>query len=241
MPSPASDSVHAYFRANARNVAPASLAVPVSVLFAPASTSTEVTSLCAALLSEEERQAASKLLTDELRARFVQRRAFRRFCAASAGAEQPLDAIEFAFTEIGAPFLPALPHTAFSFSACSSGYLAAWSTACTPGVDIEDRKKVEAADLARTYFTPREADAVAAADDASRLKTFLQFWTLKEAALKSIGEGLPFGLDTFEFELGPPPRIVNAPSRPGIAERFTAQFLDVGSNYHAALVTRSNT
>ncbi len=33
--------------------------------------------------------------------------------------------------------------------------------------------------------------------------TFYQFWSLKEAALKSIGEGLPFGLYAFEFEVDP--------------------------------------
>ena len=52
-------------------------------------------------------------------------------------------------------------------------------------------------------FSDAEAKTVESAGDQARLRTFFQLWCLKEAALKSIGEGLPFGLDAFEFELSP--------------------------------------
>jgi len=61
---------------------------------------------------------------------------------------------------------------------------------------------------------------------------------LKEAALKSIGEGLPFGLDAFEFELDESPRVVVAPGDHGGPRRFSAHLfdqVDVG----AALVLRT--
>ena len=63
--------------------------------------------------------------------------------------------------------------------------------------------------------------------------------TLKEAALKSIGEGLPFGLDAFAFELAPTPRMVQAPAGHGGAKRFTAHVIE-GAETVAALVCWSH-
>ena len=72
----------------------------------------------------------------------------------------------------------------------------------------------------------------------ARARTFFQLWTLKEAALKAIGEGLPFGLDAFEFELTPTLRVVHAPPDYGGPERFDAQTIQ-GTDICAALVVRS--
>ena len=68
---------------------------------------------------------------------------------------------------------------------------------------------------------------------------FFQFWSLKEAALKSIGEGLPFGLDAFEFELGPNLRVVHAPTDHGGPEKFEAHVIEGTDSSCAALVIRS--
>jgi 4'-phosphopantetheinyl transferase len=70
------------------------------------------------------------------------------------------------------------------------------------------------------------------------MRTFFQLWTLKESALKSIGEGLPFGLDAFEFELDPNIRIVDAPRAYGGPERFCAYAIEVAGGC-AALAIRS--
>jgi 4'-phosphopantetheinyl transferase len=90
----------------------------------------------------------------------------------------------------------------------------------------------------RQFFTGAEAKAVEEEDGLERLRTFFQFWSLKEAALKSIGEGLPFGLDAFEFELDPDLRVVHAPPEHGGPGQFNAHVID-GMDNCAALVIRS--
>ena len=72
----------------------------------------------------------------------------------------------------------------------------------------------------------------------TNLQAFSQFWSLKEAALKSIGQGLPYGLDAFEFELDSNLRVVHAPPDYGGPEQFEAHVIE-GIDSCAALVTRS--
>jgi 4'-phosphopantetheinyl transferase len=98
-------------------------------------------------------------------------------------------------------------------------------------------RSLEAAELAHRYFSAAEAKAV---DEAGlgRRRAFLRLWSLKEAALKFIGEGLPFGLDAFEFSLTPNLYIVHAPRVHGGPERFDAQVFEA-SDICAAWVIRS--
>jgi 4'-phosphopantetheinyl transferase len=75
------------------------------------------------------------------------------------------------------------------------------------------------------YFTESEARTLRE-HGPERLRRFLQLWSLKEAALKSIGKGLPFGLDVFEFELKRDLRVVDAPKNHGGPDRFRAHLFD---------------
>jgi 4'-phosphopantetheinyl transferase len=212
-----------------------------SVLFAPASRDPEVVSRCASVLSDAEKRRAQGLLAEGGEAHFAQKRAFRRYCGALAvGSGLPPSRIAFEATEKGRPFLPELPECWFSFSSCRLGYIGAWSSTHRIGVDIEDQtRRVEATELAQWYFSQAEAKAVGGADEQTRMRTFFQLWTLKEAALKSIGEGLPFGLDAFQFELDPSIRIVDAPRAFGGPERFCAYAIEAAGNC-AALVIRGD-
>jgi 4'-phosphopantetheinyl transferase len=85
---------------------------------------------------------------------------------------------------------------------------------------------LEAVELARRFFSKTEADMIETLEGASRQRTFFQLWSLKEAALKSIGEGLPFGLDAFEFDLVPTPRLVQVPEGHGGPEQFKAGVIE---------------
>jgi 4'-phosphopantetheinyl transferase len=235
------DRVKDLFTASSCDVTPASARHAACVLYAPISHDPEVSSQCASVLSDTELQRANRFVNEFDKAQFKQRRAFRRFCGALAlESSQPLSQIAFEETENGRPHLSSLPDFWFSFSSCRFGFLGAWSSTHGVGVDVEDQtRNLEALELAHRFFSGAEANAVERVDGLKRLRTFFQFWSLKEAALKSIGEGLPFGLDAFEFELDPNLRVVHAPPDHGGPEQFDAHVIEGTDNSCAALVIRS--
>jgi len=192
------------------------------------------------VLSDAERERAARFISEETATRFIQRRAFRRYCGALAsGGLQLLSGVSFRETDKGRPYLCDAPELSFSFSACRSGFLGAWSSIYRIGVDIEDpASTVAAGEMAERYFYESEARAIENADGSTCQRLFCQLWCLKEAALKSIGEGLPFGLDAFQLELAPDPCIVRAPRDHGGSTRFRARMID-GTGCCAALVTWS--
>ena len=238
--SKASKRISQFFSVGSHDIAPASACHAARVLFAPVSRDVEVSKLCASILSDAELERRARFAAESDKARFEQRRAFRRFCGATAlGSSQPLSEIVFEETENGRPYLSQSPNLWFSFSSCQSGLLGAWSSAHAIGVDLEDlTRDMEARSLARQFFSVAEADAVEAVSGQQCLRTFYRFWSLKEAALKSIGQGLPYGLDAFEFELTPKLRVVHAPPDHGGPERFSAYAIE-GTDSCAALVIQT--
>jgi len=233
------DRVSEIFTSSARDVTPACARHVVCVLYAPVSHDPEMSRQCASVLTDIERRRADRFARECERALFIQRRAFRRFCGATAlGSSRPLSQIVFEETEKGRPYLSDLPDVWFSFSSCRFGYIGAWSPTHGIGTDLEDQTRtVEIRDLADQYYSGAEVNAVEGAGDLERLRTFFQLWNLKEAALKSIGEGLSFGLDAFEFELDPEVRVGDAPLHLGGPDRFTAHVIE-GTDGCAALVIR---
>jgi 4'-phosphopantetheinyl transferase len=227
------------FSERGRYVTPPAARDTACVFYAPVSSDPETASRCASLLSDHERERSDRFVAAELKRHFEQRRAFRRYCGALAlGSTSALSQIIFEETENGRPYLRDRPDLWFSFSSCRSGFVGAWSSTHGLGVDLEDGAvDIEIADLAQTYFTESEARTVRERGP-TRIRTFLQLWNLKEAALKSIGEGLPFGLDAFEFELDESPRVVGAPGDHGGPRRFSAHLFDQ-ADVGAALVLRT--
>ena len=233
------DRVEDLFSPSLRDLTPAAANSAARVLYAPVSHDPEVTRLCVSVLSETELHRADRFVAEGDKALFIQRRAFRRFCGALVlGSSRPLSDIVFNETANGRPYLADLPDCWFSFSSCRFGFAGAWSATHGVGVDVEDpMKDVEATELARQFYSVAEAKAVDESGVLASRQMFLQFWSLKEAALKSIGEGLPFGLDAFEFELVPEVRVVQAPPDHGGPEQFSAHIIE-GTDSCAALVVR---
>lgn len=235
-----SDRINNFFKASASSLATSFRRPSVRVFYSPVSPDPEVTRLCAFILSEVETQKANRFNTPEHRALFVQRRAFRRFCGARAlGASMPLSQISFDKTQNGRPYLRSLPGFWFSFSSCRFGFAGAWSPTLGIGIDLEDAtRKVDAEQLAGHFFSKAETSAVEKLGGRQLQQAFFRLWTLKEAALKSIGEGLPFGLDAFEFELEPDPRVTGVPTGFGGPEQFSAHVFE-GIECCGAMVVRN--
>ncbi len=234
-----SDWLSDVFAGSARDWTPAPAQHAACVLFVPVLSDPETLRRCAALLSEAELQRAERFTSEENRTHFTQRRAFRRYCGAVAlGSDRPMSRIAFKETKKGRPYLPDVPDVWFSFSSCRLGFLGAWSSTHAIGVDLEDQtRSLEAAELAQRFFSPAEAKVVRSAAGPARQQTFFRLWSLKEAALKSIGEGLPFGLDAFAFALSPSLRVVRAPRDHGGPQRFEPHLMQDGDRC-AALVIR---
>ena len=241
-----SDRVNGMFAGRSRDLTPAALRHAVHVLYVPVSDDPDVTRHCAAVLSDMELQMTDRFATQADKALFTQRRAFRRFCGARVlGTSRPLSQITFNETEKGRPYLCDLSDFWFSFSSCRFGFVGVWSSTHAIGIDLEDlveglAEDLAATELARQFFSAAETKAVERVNELERQRTFLQFWVLKEAALKSIGEGLPFGLDAFEFELEPDLRVVHVPPGHGGPEQFSAHIIE-GIDSCTALVIHSLT
>ena len=235
-----SDRVNDYFSISARDLTPPHMCHAAHVLYVPLSLDPEVSRYCASILSDAELQRADRFASEYDKALFKQRRAFRRFCGATVlGSSHSLSQVVFEETENGRPYLSDLPDIRFSFSSCRFGFIGAWSSTHWIGVDIEDQtKSMEAAELARCFFSGAEANVVEGVDGLERLRIFFQFWCIKEAALKSIGEGMPFGLDAFEFDLAPNPRLVHTPPGYGRPEQYNTHII-AGTDRCIALVIRS--
>ena len=156
----------------------------------------------AAGLSVDERTRAERFHFARDRVRFLRGRAALRHLLAGYAGREP-HALVFAQ---GAHGKPALPGTGLEFNLSHSGGCAvlAVTRGRRVGVDME-RIRAERATLAvaRRFFAPAEAAAVAAATPAERPLTFFRCWTRKEAYVKARGEGLSLPLDRFEVPLGP--------------------------------------
>lgn len=105
----------------------------------------------------------------------------------------------------GKPTLDASTHPEeLHFSMAKSGdcLLLGFSAAGALGVDLEraGRRAHDALGVARRYFSPSEAAALADADATRRDEVFLRTWACKEAVVKASGEGIANQLCRFTVE-----------------------------------------
>jgi len=159
-----------------------------------------------------------------------------RLLATYAGLDHPP---VIARTGRGKPYAPALAVIDFNLSHARDHALIAIARGQPLGVDLErvDRK-LDAHDLARRFFSKREADALDALPEAQRATAFLRLWTCKEAVLKALGAGISFGLDRVAFELdatGSPTAIAEIAPEAGDAAGWRVALLEPTPGFLGAL------
>ncbi|WP_336485732.1 4'-phosphopantetheinyl transferase family protein [Methylobacterium nigriterrae] len=197
---------------------------------------------CGAVLSAQERARADRFQRAEDRARFLASHAALRLILGRALDADP-GALAFAAEPSGKPVLAEGQAVAFNLSHSGDRALVGLSTEARIGVDVEAvRPMPDAARVARSYFAPDEAAALAALSPPALGPAFLAVWTRKEAVVKAIGAGLAMPLDRFSVSLPPgPARLLRFRDGPETAAAWTLVHLDPDSAHlGAAAVARAS-
>ncbi len=154
-------------------------------------------------LAEDERGRAARYHFDRHRRRFIVSQGVLRALLGRYLERHPAG-IVFEYGPKGKPSLPGEPELHFNVSHSHERSVVAISAGGELGVDIERLRPLpDADDIARRFFSAREAAAYAAVPRAQRPQAFFNCWTRKEAFIKALGEGLFLALDRFDVSLVP--------------------------------------
>jgi phosphopantetheine--protein transferase-like protein len=187
---------------------------------------------------ENERAAAIDDLTE--RRHFMARRSFQRlFLSDLLGLDKLPAAIAIIHQIDTRPVCLDAPELHLSFSSSGNTFIACASTHNAVGIDIERKRTIaNVSALAKRFFSPQEADALATLPVAEQDLHFLYYWTAKEAALKAIGKGIVFGLNTFTVDRIGDTFIYKIKRFPEDSERWDVQYLEFVPHHLVALVER---
>jgi 4'-phosphopantetheinyl transferase len=164
----------------------------------------KVATRLAALLSPDERARHDRMAQaggrrQQLLARGMQREVLSRYRPQVAPGDWQFERGAGGRPALAAPFAA----TGLHFNVAHTPGMVVMAVGSVPrlGVDVEASDKPVPLPVARRYFSAREAAALDALPPEARPRRFLRLWTLKEAYLKAVGEGLPGGLDRMTFTL----------------------------------------
>ncbi|NOY13840.1 MAG: 4'-phosphopantetheinyl transferase superfamily protein [Deltaproteobacteria bacterium] len=144
-----------------------------------------------ALLSADERARADRFVDPAKGRQFIFSRSCLRQILARYLRTDPA-AIIFCYGRRGKPFLSLETLPAYYFNLSHSGrwLLLAVTTVGDVGVDIEQLdSQLDYQSLATQFFTAHELSQLKSCRTNRRRREFYRLWTLKEARLKSTGEG----------------------------------------------------
>ncbi len=156
------------------------------------------------LLTPEEQTRQLRYAHERDRRQFFLARVLARTVLANY-LDCPSSALRFTTTPYGKPVLlpgERQPRIHFNLTHSHGAIACAVRAAGEVGIDVEDEQRSLAyLELAERYFAPPEADHLRGLAGEERRAAFFSIWTLKEAFVKAIGQGLTYPLETFAFDL----------------------------------------
>lgn len=186
-------------------------------------------------LSDDEHIRAARLLTDDLRAKYIVGRGFLRHTLG-----QYLNTpIMFHYGKRNKPTISGI-----SFNLSHSEdvlLLAITSGEVLLGVDVEAMRPMkEMPTVARDNFSPHEYQQWSALPQEKRPAAFYTCWTRKEAYIKAVGDGFALPLDAFDVTFTPeePPRLLRAEGDD--PARWSLYHLEPAAGYVGALCIAGN-
>jgi 4'-phosphopantetheinyl transferase len=150
----------------------------------------------------------------------------------------------FRYAEKGKPSLGSVPGIrddllpSFSVSHSGDWVLIGVGGSGRVGVDIERMRPLRDLDrIAQRFFAPREFATLCETPEHARLRTFFGYWTVKEAYVKALGEGISHGFHTFSVCAGEsgPPGIEEVDGSPDAGAGWTVWSGDPVDGYVAAV------
>jgi len=183
----------------------------------------------AGVLSPEEQERARRFHFRQDRNRFIAARGRLRTVLGGYAGIAP-EQIRFQYSARGKPSLAGTGRDVrFNLAHSRDLALLAVTLQREVGVDVEFiRPEPQEDKLAEHFFSPRETTALRSLPVADQPRAFFNCWTRKEAFLKAMGEGLPFGLNRFTVSLRPgePAALLEAPAEAGDVSRWSLRHLE---------------
>jgi 4'-phosphopantetheinyl transferase len=189
----------------------------VHVWAAPLDMPPDSLSRLASMLSEEEKQRATRFRSDTHRNRFVAARGILRTLLGGCLDCGP-DELKFDYGPTGKPALAGrYTESGLSFNVAHSQSLGlvAITRRGPIGVDVEFiRPMSDASGLVERFFSARENALFQSLPDHQKNIAFFNLWTRKEAWLKATGQGIAHSLNRVEvtFTPGEPARFLALPN-----------------------------
>lgn len=186
------------------------------------------------VLDPGERERAARFVCDTHRRTFIITHALVRLYLGYIRHVAP-EAVRFAIGSHGKPRLEVDADLRFSLSHSGERAVLAVSPNREVGVDVEQERTIDALELARHYFSPREYAALASLPAREVNPAFFRCWTRKESFLKALGLGLSYPIEACEVGIAPSP-ICHVSHDTVAAERtWSTVSLDAAPGYAAAL------
>ena len=197
----------------------------------------------AVLLSDDERQRASRFAFDRDARRYIVARARLRQLL-GVRLSVPPQSVAFVYGAHGKPGLArqfAHAGLCFNVSHCDDVAVYAFAHGRAVGIDVEAIRVVVDADvIAARLFARRENEAYQALDPREKPLGFFNCWTRKEAFIKAVGDGLSRPLDRFEVSLAPgePAKLLRVENTPGDESGWSLDSLFPAPGYVAAVASQ---
>jgi 4'-phosphopantetheinyl transferase len=172
------------------------------------------------LLSQAERDRASRFHFERDRLRFTAARGRLRQLLGRY-ADVPPSAVVIETGASGKPFTRGEPSLEFNLAHSDNRVVFAFAH-WPVGIDVERiRPLPDLLPMAEQFFAPREYEAMRRLTGAPLEDTFFRCWTLKEAYLKAVGDGLNVPLSAFQVSLNPfKPRLLSCQRDPDEPSRW---------------------
>jgi 4'-phosphopantetheinyl transferase len=149
------------------------------------------------------------------------------------------EALAFGREARGRPFLRHAGAPDFNLSDTVGGTLVAVCGAGRIGVDLErSDRALPAVRIARRWFAPDEAVALAELPELGARLRFLHWWTAKEASCKATGTGIFGWLPQWRFAADEQPRVLALPGDAGDVARWQHARIVPAPGYTAVLAWR---